>query len=184
MLKGEKVYLCALEREDLPLLMKWRNHPEYRKHFREYKELNMDMQNRWYETKVLGDPSTMMFAIKACETEELIGCCGLCYINWVHRNADLSLYIGKDWVYIDKEGYAKESCELLFDYGFLELGLRKIWSELYEFDERKIALYQELGMQIDGTLRSQYYYNGRWWDSKLLSILEEEWKKRRERETE
>ncbi len=80
-------------------------------------------------------------------------------------------------MYIDKEGYAKESCQLLFDYGFLELGLRKIWSELYEFDNRKIDLYQELGMEIDGTLRSQYYYNGKWWDSKLLSILDEEWKK-------
>ena len=55
----------------------------------------MDMQNRWYETKVLPGSSTMMFAIKECETEELIGCCGLCYINWVHRNADLSFVYWK-----------------------------------------------------------------------------------------
>lgn len=116
-----------------------------------------------------------MFAIRDVKNEELLGCCGLCYINWVHRNSDLSLYIGKDNLYIDDTGYAEESCRLLFDYGFLELGLEKIWSELYEFDQKKITLYQKLGMQVDGTLRNQYYYDGKWWDSKLLSILHKEW---------
>ena len=59
---------------------------------------------------------------------------------------------------------------------FLELGLEKIWTELYEFDDRKLRLYQKLGMQIDGNLRRQYYYDGKWWDSKMLSILADEWK--------
>lgn len=176
MLKGSKVYLCALEQEDLPLLMKWRNQKEFRKYFREYREINKDMQKRWYEEKVLGDAGTIMFAVRSAAGGELLGCCGLCYINWVHRNADLSLYIGKDNIYIDSEGYAEESLRLLFDYGFLELGLEKIWTELYEFDDRKLRLYQKLGMQIDGNLRRQYYYDGKWWDSKMLSILADEWK--------
>ena len=81
MYRGSKIYLNAINKEDLPQLMNWRNLPEYRKHFREYRELNMDMQMRWYESKVLGDSSTEMFAIRLNETGELIGCCGLCYIN-------------------------------------------------------------------------------------------------------
>ena len=161
-----------------PFLAEWRNRADFRKFFREYREISSDMQNSWYEKKVLEDSKTIMFAIRSVESDELLGCCGLCYINWVHRNADLSLYIGKDYVYIDDQGYAKESCRLLFDYGFLELGLEKIWSELYEFDEKKLMLYQNLGMQIDGVLRNQYYYDGKWWDSKLLSILDDEWKKK------
>ena len=88
------------------------------------------------------------------------------------------MYGGKEYVAAsNEEGYAEESCKLLFDYGFLELGLEKIWSELYEFDDKKINLYQELGMKIDGTLRNQYFYDGKWWDSKMLSILSGEWKK-------
>ena len=180
MLKGNRIYLCALERCDLPFLMEWRNQTEFRKHFREYRELNSDMQNSLFEKKVLGDPGTIMFAIRSLEDDGLIGCCGLCYINWVYRNSDLSLYIGKDSAYIDDIGYAAESCSLLFNYGFGELGLEKIWSELYEFDRKKLTLYQKLGMQIDGTLRRQYYYEGKWWDSKILSILRSEWEGRRE----
>lgn len=175
MYRGKQIYLCALEREDLPLLMEWRNNPQFRKHFREFRELNTDMQDNWYEKKVLNDTGTIMFAIRSNVDNSLMGCCGLCYINWVHRNADLSLYIGKDLAYIDDLGYAEEGCRLLFDYGFKELGLKKIWTEIYEFDMKKLELYQNLGLCIDGTLRAQYFYNGKWWDSKILSILSEEW---------
>lgn len=176
MFKGQKIYLDAVNKEDLPSLMYWRNLPEYRKHFREYRELNMDMQLRWYENKVVNDNTTEMFAIRLNETDELIGCCGLCYINWVHRNADLSLYIGWEKSYIDKEGYAEEACKLLFDYGFKELGMQKIWTEIYCFDEKKLELYKKLGFSIDGELRNQYFYEGKWWNSYMLSLLTEEWK--------
>lgn len=176
MYKGEKIYIDAVTREDLPQLMEWRNRPDYRKFFREYRELNIDMQQKWYESKVLNDNSTEMFAIRLNDIGELIGCCGLCYINWVHRNADLSLYIGWEKAYIDEEGYAEEACKLLFNYGFKELGLEKIWTEIYSFDEKKLNLYKKLGFKIDGELRNQYYYNGQWWNSYMLSLLTEEWK--------
>lgn len=175
MYKGTKVYICALEREDLPKLMQWRNRPDYRKFFREYREINLDMQNKWYETQVLKNDSSIMFAIRSMDTNELLGCCGLCYINWVHRNADLSLYIGKNGVYIDNTGIAEESCKLLFDYGFKELGLKKIWTEIYSFDIKKHQLYNKIGMHIDGVLRKNYFYDFKWWDSNIFSILSEEW---------
>lgn len=177
MYRGDKVYLDAVNKEDLPQLMYWRNLPEYRKHFREYRELNMDMQMRWYESKVLHDNCTEMFAIRLNETDELIGCCGLCYINWVHRNADLSLYIGWEKCYIDEEGYAEEACKLLFNYGFNELGLQKIWTEIYCFDSKKLCLYEKMGFSVDGELRKQYFYDGKWWNSYMLSLLSDEWEK-------
>ncbi|HPF88286.1 MAG TPA: GNAT family protein [Candidatus Limiplasma sp.] len=174
MMQGKLVTLSPLEQEDLEPLRQWRNNPEFRKYFREYREINKDMQLKWYQQKVLGDPSTMMFGIHDAASGELLGCCGLCYINWVHRNADLSLYIGWQNAYIDTEGYAEESCRLLFTYGFQELGLEKIWTEIYEFDEPKYQLYQKLGFQQDGLLRKQYLYNGKYWDSRMLSLLREE----------
>lgn len=171
MIKGEKVYLVSIEREDLPLLREWRNRTDYRKYFREYKEISSDMQNSWFENNVLKDPSTIMFSIKDIKTNELLGCCGLCYINWVHRNADLSLYIGWNNEYIDQKGFAEESCKLLFNYGFNELGLQKIWTEIYEFDNKKYELYHKMGFHDDGILRNQYFYDGKWWNSYILSLL-------------
>jgi RimJ/RimL family protein N-acetyltransferase len=171
MLKSNLVGLVAIERSDLKQLMNWRNNPEFRKHFREYRELNMAMQEKWFEQKVLNDPSTMMFAIRRLKDDELLGCCGFVYINWVHRNADLSLYIGWENAYIDTVGYAEESCRLLFDYGFGELSLHKIWTEIYEFDIKKWTLFQKLGFKQDGMLRDNYFYDGKWWGSMMISLL-------------
>lgn len=179
MLKGDKVYLTAVEKGDLEQLRDWRNNPDFRKHFREYRELNMTMQDKWFEQKVAGDPTTMMFSIRRNSDGQLLGCCGFVYINWVHRNADLSLYIGWNNAYIDGEGYAEESCRLLFDHGFNELNLNKIWTEIYEFDAKKKALYDKLGFNQDGLLRQNYFYDGRWWDSRILSLLAEEYRGRK-----
>lgn len=174
MIKGDLICLSSIEPEDLDQLRYWRNLPEFRKYFREYREIGKDMQLKWYQTKVLGDSSTMMFAIRDIFTDDLIGCCGLCYINWVKRNADLSLYIGWNEAYIDDVGYAYEACQLLFKFGFHELGLHKIWTEIYEFDHPKYQLYKKLGFHQDGLLRDQCFNNGKWCNSYILSMLANE----------
>jgi len=168
---GKHVSLSAVEKEDLQQLLNWRNNPDFRKHFREYRELNLNQQDKWFEEKVVKDNTTLMFSIKRNEDNELLGCCGFVYINWVHRHADLSLYIGYENAYIDDEGYAEESCWLLLEYGFNELYLNKIWTEIYEFDNKKKELYDKFGFQQDGLLRQNYWYDGKWWDSRMLSLL-------------
>lgn len=179
MLKGKLVGLAAVEREDLKQLRDWRNIPEYRKHFREYRELSMAHQDKWYDEKVLKDATTIMFSIRRLDDYELLGCCGFVYINWVHRHADLSLYIGWENSYIDDKGFAEESCKLLLDYGFKELCLNKVWTEIYEFDDKKKALYDKFDFKQDGLLRQNYFHDGKFWDSRILSVLAESYLKNR-----
>ena len=64
MLKGKLVALAALERGDLKQLLEWRNMPEMRKHFREYREINLELQDKWYNESVCSNPSTLMFGIR------------------------------------------------------------------------------------------------------------------------
>ncbi|MBF0123442.1 MAG: GNAT family N-acetyltransferase [Candidatus Omnitrophica bacterium] len=176
MLKGRQVGLVALEREDLKQLMDWRNKPEFRKHFREYRELNMELQEKWYRESVQSNPVVMMFGIRRLSDNELLGCCGLVYIHPVYRFADLSLYMGWNDSYIDEQGYADEACRLLFNYGFKDLGLNKIWTEIYSFDDKKKKLYDSLGFKLDGVLRQNCFHEGKFWDSYVLSLLASEWK--------
>ena len=81
------------------------------------------------------------------------------------------MYVGLDDIYIDEIGYAEDSCNILLDYGFNQLCLNKIWTEIYEFDVLKKKLYDKMGFKQDGLLRENYWYNGRWWDSRILSKL-------------
>lgn len=174
MLVGNKITLRAVEKKDLEDFRSWRNLPNFKKNFREYRELNDDMQLNWYNKFVVDDKNTIMFAIEDKITKKLVGCCGLCYINWLNRYADLSLYIGKDEIYIDEDGLADEACKLLFRYAFGEIGLNKVWTEIYEFDESKHKLLKRLDFHQDGILRQNYYYDNRWWDSHIFSLLSKE----------
>ena len=173
MLKGKNIILTAVEKSDLSQLKEWRNNPDFRKNFREYREINDEMQNAWFDKFVVNDKNTIMFSIKDTNSGELLGCCGLCYINWIHRYADLSFYIGKDNLYADNN-YAKDAVEVLIKYGFNELCLNKIWTEIYEFDTMKINLLYEIGFRKDGQLRENYFFDGKWWDSIIFSLLKKD----------
>jgi RimJ/RimL family protein N-acetyltransferase len=170
-IKGESVGLRAIERADLPTLLAWRNAPGFRRNFREYRELGADQQERWYVASVLGDPATRMFAIVALEGGCLLGACGLCYIDWVNRTADFSLYIGEGGRYID-ERFAPDAGRTLLRYGFEELALHRIWCEIYDFDQAKQKLLPGLGFALDGRHRETHWAEGAWHDSLFFGILD------------
>jgi RimJ/RimL family protein N-acetyltransferase len=174
MLIGKRIFLTSVEKSDLAQLKEWRNNPDFRKNFREYRELNDEMQNNWFDKFVVNDKNTIMFSIMDIANKILLGCCGLCYINWVQRYADLSFYIGKDNLYVDDK-YAMDAVEVLLEYGFNELGLNKVWTEIYEFDNLKINLLKKLNFKTDGQLRENYFYDGKWWDSYIFSLLKKEY---------
>lgn len=176
MIKGEKVGLRALEVEDLKLLRDWRNIDDLRKNFREVRELNLENQMAWFK-KLSISSNDYMFGIVDLKSNELIGACGLLYINQIIKSADFSFYIGKDEIYVDDElGLSREAAKLLIEYGFNRLNLNKIWMELYEYDLKKIKFFtEEFNFQIDGIFRQNCFYDGRFYDSKLLSILRSEY---------
>ena len=170
MLSGELTGLRAIEERDLPQLLDWRNDPQMRRFFREYRELGMDQQRAWYEAKVLNDPATRMFAIVELETDELIGAAGLCYIDAINQNADFSIYIGADDLYIDDE-LAPDAGRTLLAYGFDELNLHKVWAEIYSIDDAKQRLFYDLGFSREGVHRETHYTEGKWVDSLFYGLL-------------
>lgn len=170
MLKGQFVGLRAIEREDLPHLLAWRNRPELRRYFREYRELNHEQQIDWYEKRVLNDPCTRMFAIERLTNRELLGACGLCYIDWINRSADFSLYLGAHKLYID-DTLAPDAARVLIRYGFDELQLHRLWSEIYDFDTAKTQLFEQLGFHLDGRHRQTHWAEGHWCDSLFFGLI-------------
>lgn len=170
---GEHTVLRALEEADLEPLRAWRNRPAFRQFFREHREISRAMQQRWFDTTVLNDPSTRMFAIDD-RTGRLLGACGVCWIDWRNRSGDFSIYLGADDLYID-DVYAPDAGRQLLAYGFEELGLNRIWAEIYETDTPKQALLPALGFTAEGRHRQTTVKGGRFVDSLFYSILRPEW---------
>ncbi|MGJ8591435.1 MAG: GNAT family N-acetyltransferase [Aquaticitalea sp.] len=177
MIKGKSIGLRAVEKEDLPLFRDWRNLTDFRRNFREVRELSLTDQEAWFESLQKTKHFNYMFAIVDLKTNEAIGAAGLLYINWINRSADFSFYIGKDNHYIDDKGIAEEAATLLIDYGFNNLNLNKIWMELYEFDAKKIDFFtKKFNFKQDGVLRQNCFEDGKYWDSVIISLLNQDHK--------
>jgi hypothetical protein len=170
-LQGQYVGLRAIEPEDLPTLLHWRNKPEFRRYFREYRELSSNQQQAWFEKFVIADKSTLMFAICALESGELLGACGLCYIDWVNRNADFSIYIGHDDLYIDTR-FTLDAARVMIRYAFDELQLHRLWAEVYDFDQAKKSFFIQMGFQQEGCFRDTCWTEGAWHNSVFYSLLQ------------
>jgi RimJ/RimL family protein N-acetyltransferase len=178
MLIGAQVGLRAVEASDLAQLLAWRNAPELRQFFRERQELSMHDQLAWHErlsSQGRKSHDTIMFAIQRLEDDELLGACGLCYIDWVSGTAELSLYIGARLEYVDSL-LAPDACRLLADYAFLELDLRRLWTETYSFDTGKRALLEGQGFTQEGTLREHRFHHGAYHDSLFFGLMRSEWR--------
>ena len=170
MLVGHKTILTNVEKESLEQLRKWRNRPELRKYFREYKEISKTMQHGWFE-KINNDGGQVNFEIRDKKNNKLIGHCGLYYISWVHRHAEFGIYIGDD--NFRNGGYGSDALRILIKYGFNDLNLNKIWCEVYS-NNTALEVYKYLGFKHEGTSRQHYYNEGKYWDSHILSMLKSE----------
>ena len=170
MITGTITGLRAIENHDLEQLLEWRNEPKLRRYFREYRELNYEHQKKWFESINENASNNLMFSIVDLQ-KNLIGAAGLCSINYKSRNAEISIYIGKDTLYIDNK-FAPDAIKTLVDYGFNELGLHRLWAEVYDFDEQKKNVLISLGFTLEGTLQETYWQKGTWNHSLLFGLLE------------
>jgi len=185
MLVGKKVILEEVDPKNIEQMRVWRNDPNLRKYFREYKDISKDQQDRWYKERGNNmNPAHVYFQIMGLpeldtsyplqhriDNRYLIGCCGLHYIDFRLRSGEFGVFLGTD----RGTGKGKEAIELLFDYGFKELNLHKIWAEVYDNND-SINLYRKIGLRDDGILRDNYFSEGKYGNSTMMSVLENEWR--------
>jgi len=156
------IRLRPLEREDLRQLRDWRNDPEIFSRVREYRYLNMENQEAWFDS-LRDDRNTIMFGIEYYESPgnkvppKLIGVCGLTNIDWVARRAEISIYIGnKDY---RGKGLGIEILNSLAKYAFGECNLNRLWAEIFAANIAGEKVFVKAGYKKEGTLRCHAYKN-------------------------
>lgn len=170
MIEGNLVNLRALEREDLKQLRDWRNSLYIRAHTREYRLLNMENQRQWFESLV-NDRNNIMFGI-VTKDGNLMGVCGLTFIDWKNRNAEVSIYLGeKKW---QRKGHASDALNTLIRYAFLELGLHRIYAIIFEYNKASIKFFGKNGFKFEGRHRDARYWNGEYHDELIYGLLKGE----------
>ena len=172
MIIGNKIILSKPVREDMPKLLEWRNNPNHRKYYREYRESNIEDQITWYENIMMKDPSWHHFVVKPINSNKIIGVVFLNHLHPVYKTGEFGITLG-DPEYRGK-GYGRDMLETLIKYGFEELNLNRIWCEVYSNND-SIHLYRKIGFKDEGILRQHVFKNGEYLDSYVLGMLKTEY---------
>lgn len=73
------------------------------------------------------------------------------------------------------QGYASEAAAAILRFGFLELGLHRIYATCRPENIGSAKVMQKVGMKYEGHLRGHMRHKGKWHDSYQYSILEHEY---------
>lgn len=107
--------------------------------------------------------------------QQLIGNCGIRLDSAEAHEGDIGYELSPEYW---GSGYASEAARAIVTFGFTELKLHRIWSWCMAENVGSARVLQKLGMQLEGRLRDKEYFKGRWWDTLMFGLLEQEWQAR------
>jgi RimJ/RimL family protein N-acetyltransferase len=174
MLKGQKVLLRAIQREDLPRICAFNNDVEVEIAGGGDPPMPQSLarlQAEFDQKAATGGRDGAQFAIEAGGI--LIGICGLHNISEIDRTTELGITIG-DKDYWGK-GYGRDAVRVLLDYAFRLRNMRKVFLRVWGNNERGIRAYRACGLVEEGRLRAHVWSAGQYVDLVFMGVLRDEW---------
>ena len=172
-LSANRVYLRPMEKEDAAHFYRWYNDPEIRGLTGEVLPTSAARVAE-YQEKVQNDPSRVWFSIVLRENDQLIGETGLLRMFPAWRTTDMSIILGEKSAW--GKGYGREAMELMLDYTFGYLNFHRVSIGVVGSNARALHFYEQVGFRREGIQRDGYYFNHRYEDFVMMSILEDEYR--------
>jgi [ribosomal protein S5]-alanine N-acetyltransferase len=105
--------------------------------------------------------------------EPLIGVGSLRMHSREHRQGELGYVLhSAAW----GRGYATEAAQRLLEFGFVTLGLHRIFATCDPRNTASARVLEKLGMQREGQFRHAMMVRDGWRDSLMYSVLDHEWR--------
>lgn len=117
--------------------------------------------------------SRISFGIYDQKSSKLIGDIGIGLIDPKNKHAEIGMTIG-DKNYWNK-GYGTDLVKTILKFCFQELGLNKVYLDVWEENKRAIGCYSKCGFKKDGVLREHVFKDGLYHHKWVMSILKSEW---------
>ena len=170
---GKLVRIRAYERGDAAHVVKWMNDEEVTRFLGPhliYPTSSVEFE-KWLEGNSAVSSNMKSFVIETLGGEYL-GSMALTEINWVDRSAEVHIVIGAKAFW--GKGYGKDAMHTLLRLAFDKMNLHRVWLRVYSNNERAIASYEKCGFKREGLMRQTRWINGRYYDTVVMGILEEE----------
>lgn len=168
-----RLYLRAFEYEDLPFINKLRNDDSLfaltcgTKFF-----ISSERDKKWIEDKIFNNYYQLYLMIVQREDNKPVGYIMATNIDYVHRKAQLGgIVITEE---LSGKGYGTESSFLFLRHLFYELGMNMVYTHVREDHAASLKLFEKLGFQKDGLIRSYIYKQNKFHNVFIVTLLKNE----------
>ncbi len=169
LLRGERVTLRSLAREDAETIVRWRSDPEVHAQMFAAAPPTLEGHRRWFETVEERD-DRLEFVIVENGSGRPVGTIGLSGIDRANRRAEYGILIGE--ADARGRGLASDASRLMLAHAFRGLGLHRVYLHVFGENEAAIRLYRTLGFAQEGILRHHAVKDGRYRDVVVMAIIE------------
>lgn len=167
-LKGDKVWLRALEPEDLDFLYQVENDESiwevshtlvpYSKWV--LKQYLANAQQDIYESKQL--------RLVICNLKkEAVGLIDLFDFDPHHKRVGLGILVHTQ----QKKGYATEALQLVIAYAFSQFDLNQVYVNISEDNSLSISLFENLNFKLIGVKKDWNYVNGQFKNERMYQLI-------------
>ncbi|RXR06587.1 spermidine N1-acetyltransferase [Pseudoxanthomonas composti] len=163
------VRLRPLEREDLHFVHQLDNNASVMRYwFEEPYETFAELSTLYDEH--IHDQRERRFVVESQGRKA--GLVELVEIDHVHRRAEFQIIIAPEQ---QGQGIASAATRLAMDYGFSVLNLYKIYLLVDRENHPALHIYQQLGFQVEGQLRHEFFINGQYRDVTRMCLFQHEY---------
>jgi [ribosomal protein S5]-alanine N-acetyltransferase len=175
-LTTERLLLREFKESDWQAVWAYQSQPLYLRYY-EWKDRQPEDVRafvRMFLTQQKLKPRTaFQFAVVLKDDHQLIGNCGIRMDSPTSRTAEIGYELDPQYW---GQGYATEAARSVLQHGFETFKLHRISANCVADNLGSARVLEKLGMRLEGRLRENQYFKGRWWDTLLYAILEEEYR--------
>lgn len=174
-LETERLILREFVQEDWREVLAYQSDPRYLEYYawtdrtpeevQEFVQQQIDNQFQEPRTK-------FQLAVTLNTSGRLIGNCGIRKDAPESHKADIGYELSPNYW---GQGYATETARAMVEFGFTKLKVHRIWAHCVADNTRSRRVLEKLGMRLEGRLRENEFFKGRWWDKLIYAILVDEW---------
>lgn len=169
-LKGNRVLLKAIEKDDLNVLYDIWCDEEVRKYDGLYSTVpSKEIIIKNFGAFILGQKKYLSII-----NEENIVVGYITYEDVMDLTSTyiLGITLGKDFW---NKGYGQDSVKTLMKYLFINKVAHRIELEVVDLNKGALRCYEKCGFRIEGKKRERYFYQGNYSDVIIMGILKEEY---------
>jgi RimJ/RimL family protein N-acetyltransferase len=171
-LTGRRVVLRPVSSDDYPILYQWEADVETLYLWRQralvprYDEFVQNLRGAG------SDGTHVQMMVLRRNTSACIGTVYSFDVSMVNGYASLGVYLSEAHTY---KGLGVEAGYLFVNYLMSYYPFRKLYTDVYSYNEHSLQVATKIGFVVEGTLKAHRWFGDRYWDLHKLALYRDAW---------